>query len=167
MLPYLKAFFILSVFLVSYHLLYFSLNFLIWEGRMGRERKERVRAREKRREAWVILILFYFLSPILFKFMTSLETRESTISLTLTLTQRKYYFESVGFSHSVMSNSLQCHELQHTRPPCPSPTTAVHPNPCRSSQWCYPTISSSVIPFFSGLQSFPDQGLFKWVSSSH
>ena len=46
---------------------------------------------------------------------------------------------SVQFSHSVMSNSLLPHEPQHTRPPCPSPTPRVHPNPCPLSQWCHPT----------------------------
>ena len=62
---------------------------------------------------------------------------------------------SVQFSCSVMSDSLQSHELQHTRPPCPSPTPRVHPNPCPLSRWCYPTILSSVVPFSSYLQSFP------------
>ena len=66
---------------------------------------------------------------------------------------------SVQFSHTVMSDSLQPHELQHTRPPCPSPTPRVHPNPCPSSQQCHPTISSSVVPF-SCLQSFPASGSF-------
>ena len=59
-----------------------------------------------------------------------------------------------------MSDSLWPHELQHTRPPCPSPTPGVHPNPCPLSQWCNPTISSSVIPFSSCLQSFPASGSF-------
>ena len=58
-------------------------------------------------------------------------------------------------SHSVVSNSSRPHELQHARPPCPSPTFRVHPNPCPSSWWCHPTISSSVIPFSSCPQSFP------------
>jgi len=62
---------------------------------------------------------------------------------------------SIQFSRSVMSDSLWAYELQHTRPPCPSPTSAVHPNPCPSSRWCHLTISSSVIPFSSRLQSFP------------
>ena len=53
-----------------------------------------------------------------------------------------------------MSDSLGPHEPQHARPPCPSPTPRVHPNPCPSSQWCHPTISSSVVPF-SCPQSFP------------
>ena len=59
---------------------------------------------------------------------------------------------SVQFSHSVMSDSLVLHGLQHARPPCPSPTLS---NSCPLSQWCHPTISSSVIPFSSCLQSFP------------
>ena len=74
---------------------------------------------------------------------------------------------SVQFSHSVVSNSLRPHELQHTRPLCPSPTPGVHPNPCPSSRWYHPTISSSVVPFSSGLQLFQHQGLYKWVSSSY
>ena len=62
---------------------------------------------------------------------------------------------SVQFSHLVVSNSLWPCEPQHTRPPCPSPTLRVHPNPCPSSRWCHPTISSSVVPFSSYSQSFP------------
>ena len=65
------------------------------------------------------------------------------------------------FSHSVMSDSLRPHEPKHTRPPCPSPTSRVHPNPCPSIRWCHPTISSSVTPFFSCLQSFPASGSFQ------
>ena len=53
---------------------------------------------------------------------------------------------SVQFSHWVVSDSLRPHELQYARPPCPSPTPGVHPNPCPLYQWCHPTISSSVIP---------------------
>ena len=69
-------------------------------------------------------------------------------------------FSSVQFSPSVVSDSLRPHEPQHTRPPCPSPTPGVHPNPCPSSWWCHPTISSSVIPFSSCPQSFPASGSF-------
>ena len=65
------------------------------------------------------------------------------------------------FSHSVMSNSLQPHGLHHARPPCPSPTPGVYPNSCPLSQWCHPTISSSVVPFSSRLQSFPASGSFQ------
>ena len=64
------------------------------------------------------------------------------------------------FSHSVMSDSLQPHETQHARPPCPSPTPRVHPNPCPLCWWCHPTISSSVVPFSSCPQSFPASGSF-------
>ena len=59
-----------------------------------------------------------------------------------------------------MSDSLQPHGLQHARPPCPSPTPGVYSNSCPSSRWCHPTISSSVIPFSSRLQSFPASGSF-------
>ena len=65
------------------------------------------------------------------------------------------------FSRSVMSDSLRTHGLQHVRPPCPSPTPGVYPNPCPMSQWCHPTISSSVFPLTSCLQSFPATGSFQ------
>ena len=67
---------------------------------------------------------------------------------------------SVQFSRSVMSNSFRPHGLQHTRPPCPSPTPGVHPDSCPLSRWCHPTISSSVIPFSSCSQSFSASGSF-------
>ena len=60
-----------------------------------------------------------------------------------------------------MSDSLQPHEPQHTRPPCPSPTPTVHPNPCPLSWWCHQTISSSAVPFSSCPQSFPASGSFQ------
>ena len=71
-----------------------------------------------------------------------------------------------------MSDSLQPREPQHARPPRPSPTPGVHPNPCPLSQWCHPTISSSIVPFSSCPQSFPASGyfpmsqLFAWGSQS-
>ena len=68
---------------------------------------------------------------------------------------------SVQLSRSVVSDSLCPHERQHARPPCPSPAPGVHPNPCPSSQWRHPTISSSVVPFSSWLQSFPASGYFQ------
>ena len=68
---------------------------------------------------------------------------------------------SIQFSHSVMSDSLQHRRLQHARPPCPSPTPGVYSNSCPLSRWCLPTISSSVIPFSSCLQSFPVLGFFQ------
>ena len=77
----------------------------------------------------------------------------------------------VQFS-SVMSDSLRPHELQHARPPCPSPTPGVHPSSCTSSWWCHPAISSSVVPFSSCPQSLPASGsspmsqLFAWGGQS-
>ena len=67
---------------------------------------------------------------------------------------------SVQFSHSVVSDSLWPHGLQHTRPPCPSPTPGVYLDSCPLSWWCRPTISSSVVPFSACLQSFPASGSF-------
>ena len=61
---------------------------------------------------------------------------------------------------SIASDSLRPHESQHARPPCPSPTPGVYSNSCPLSQWCHPTISSSVIPFSFCLQSFPTSGSF-------
>ena len=75
---------------------------------------------------------------------------------------------SVQFSCSFVSYSLQPHESQHARPPCPSPTPGVHPNSCPLSQWCHPAISSSVVHFSScplsllALGSFPMSQLFTW-----
>ena len=68
---------------------------------------------------------------------------------------------SVQFSLSVMSNSLRPHRLQHARPPCPSPTPGVYSNSSPLSWWCHPAISSSVVPFYSCLQSFPASGSFQ------
>ena len=70
------------------------------------------------------------------------------------------FWESVQFSHSVMSYSLQAHGLQHARLPCSSSTPRACSNSCPSSRWCHPTISSSVVPFFSCLQTFPASGSF-------
>ena len=69
-------------------------------------------------------------------------------------------FSSVQFSHSVVSDPLWPHGLQHTRLPCPSPAPGVYSNSCPLSRWCHPNISSSVIPFSSCLQSFPASGSF-------
>ena len=78
----------------------------------------------------------------------------------------------IQFSLSVGSDSLKPHEPQHARPPCPSPTPRVHPNPCPLSWWCHPTILSSVVPFSPCPQSllesgsFPMSQLFAWGSQS-
>ena len=74
--------------------------------------------------------------------------------------KNSFRYSSVQFSRSVVSNSLRSYEPQHARPPCPSPTPGVHPNPCPLSRWCHPAISSSVIPFSSCPQSFPASGSF-------
>ena len=84
----------------------------------------------------------------------------------------KCTFSSVQFSRSVVSDSLRPHELQHARPPCPSPTPGVHPDSCPSSQWCHSAISSFVIPFSScpqslpASESFPMSQLFAWGGQS-
>ena len=97
------------------------------------------------------------------------------ISDHLTCLLRNLYagqFSSVQFSHSVVSDYLRPHELQHARPPCPSATPGVHSDSCPSSQWCHPAISSSVVPFSSGHQSlpasqyFPMSQLFAWGGQS-
>ena len=79
---------------------------------------------------------------------------------------------SVQFSHSVVSNSLQPHESQHPRPPCPSPAPGVYSHSCPLSWWCHPAISSSVVPFsscpqsLSASESFPMSQFFAWGSQS-
>ena len=70
-------------------------------------------------------------------------------------------FSPVQFSQSVMSDSLRSHGIQHTSHPCPSPTPGVYPNSCLLSQWCHPTISSSVITFYSCPLSFPGSESFQ------
>ena len=88
------------------------------------------------------------------------------------LTQPPGDFTSVLFSHSIISYSLQPHESQHARIPCPSPTSGVHSDSPSSSQWCHPAISSSVVPFSSCPQSlptsksFPMSQLFTWGDRS-
>ena len=83
-----------------------------------------------------------------------------------------WILSSVQFSHSVVSDSLQLHELEHARPPCPSPTLGVHSNSYPLNQWCRIDILSSAIPFFSCPQSlpasetFPMSQLFTWGSQS-
>ena len=94
------------------------------------------------RVGWTMILV----CPSLLHFQVSLSSRG---------------FSSVQFGCSVMSSCLWPHGLQHTRPPCPSPTPRVHPNPRPVSRWCHPTISSSVIPFSSCLQSFPASGSFQ------
>ena len=91
---------------------------------------------------------------------------------TCTRTCHSPCFSSVQFSCSVVSDSLRPYELQHARPPCPSPTPRVHSNSSPSSRWCHPAISSSVVPFSScpqsvpASESFPMSQLFTWCGQS-
>ena len=112
--------------------------------------------------SFIFWSLFYFLSDLISLFLLTLFFFPNSLKMV----------DSVQFSHSVMSNSLQPHESQHTRPPCPSPTPEVHSNSRESSQWCHPAISSSVIPLSSCPQSlpesesFPMSQLFAWGGQS-
>ena len=92
-------------------------------------------------------------SPISFCSLSEIH-----LFLRIMLTMETFIRTLFQFSCSVVSDSLWPHELQHARPPCPSPTPRVYPNSCSSSQWCHPVISSSVIPFYSCPQSFPASG---------
>ena len=84
----------------------------------------------------------------------------TSLSLSLFNMRPREEFSSVQFSRSVVSNSLRPHESQHARPPCPSPNPRAYSNSCPLRQWYHPTISSSVVPFSSCLQSFPASGSF-------
>ena len=84
-----------------------------------------------------------------------------TVSHWLSCCSSWFPVQSVQFSHSVVSDSLQPHGLQHARPPCPLPTPGVHSNSCPLSWWCHPAISSSVVTFSSCLQCFPASGSFQ------
>ena len=91
---------------------------------------------------------------IMLRYVPSIPTLRRTF-------YHEWIFSSVQFSHSVMSDSLRPHGLQHARPPCLLQTPGVYSNSCPLSWWCHPTISSSVIPFSSCLQCFPASGSFQ------
>ena len=103
---------------------------------------------------------------------TSLIIREMQIKTAMSYYLTLVRISSVQFSRSKVSISLQPHELQHARPPCPTPTPRVHSNSCPSSRWCHPAISSSVVPFsfcpqsFPASESFPVSQLFTWGGQS-
>ena len=92
--------------------------------------------------------------------------------MSCTISHVSIQFSSVQFCRLVVSYSLRPHELQHTRPPCPSTTPRVHSNSRPSSWWCHPAISSSVVPFSScpqslpASESFPMSQLFPWAGQS-
>ena len=100
------------------------------------------------------------------------DSLPSCVILSYLLNFSKPISSSVQLSRSVMSDSLQPHELQHARPPCPSPTPGVHSKSRPSSRWCHPAISSSVVPFSSypqslpASESFPMSQLFAWGGQS-
>ena len=93
------------------------------------------------------------------------QTEKKICNLIIRFSEAKIYrtsraISSVQFSRSVMSDFLWPHGLKHARPPCPSPTLRACSNSCPSSWWCHQTISSSVFPFFTCLQSFPGSRSF-------
>ena len=102
----------------------------------------------------------------------TLRSSETSITYLRSQAEPRFVISSVQFGRSVVSDFLWPHESQHARPPCPSPTPGVHPNPYSSSRWCHPTIPSSVVPFSSCSQSFPALGsfpmsqLFAWGGQS-
>ena len=132
----------------------------------------------------IIPSLWYWTTKTQKEQITNNEPQQSSTSLLLFFSHLLYWvgqkvssgfsvtFWPVQFSSSVVSISLQPHELQHARPPCPSPTPGVHSNSCPSNQWCHPAISSSVVPFSScpqslpALESFPMSQLFTWGGQS-
>ena len=117
------------------------------------------------REAWRAAIHGVAMSRAQVSDWTELKNKVSLLPLVPHLLLMEWWdqmpFSSVQFRHSVVSDSLLPHGLQHTRPPCPSPTPRVYLNLCPLSQWCLPTISSSVGPFSSHPQSFPVSGSFQ------
>ena len=118
----------------------------------------------------MILVFWMFIFAFL-QFTYGSLKKEDVLSIkeSLNLNQARYdeFLASVQFSCSVVSDSFWPHGLQHTRPPCPLPTPRVYSNSRPLSQWCHPTISSSIIPFSSRLQSFLASCLSQWVSSLH
>ena len=97
----------------------------------------------------------------------SSRPRDQTLICTVGRFFTVWATSSVQFSRSVMSDSVRPHELQHARPPCPTPTPGVHWDSRPLSQWCHPAISSSVVPFscpqsLPASQSFPISQLFTW-----
>ena len=112
-----------------------------------------------------------------FHFSSGIETYVFWISCCLSfsvyfLVSLEGQFSSVQFSHSVVSDSFQPHESQHARPPCPSPSPGVHSDSPPLSRWCYPAISSSIVPFSScpqslaASESFSVSQLFAWGGQS-
>ena len=103
----------------------------------------------------------YYLQIMLGFFPLSFPPLKTLFSFYSFITLGRYLISSVQFSHSVMSDSLRTHRLQHAWLPCPLPYPGAYPNSCPVRRWCHPTISCSVVPFSSRLQSFPASGSFQ------
>ena len=121
----------------------------------------------------IFFFLFAFVCSLIFNWtIIALQFCVSFSRTTWISSKYLHQFSSVQFSGSVLCDSLWPHDSQHTRPPCPSPTSRVHPIPCPSSQWCQPDTSSSVVPFSSCPQylpasgSFPMSQFFTWSDQS-
>ena len=112
-------------------------------------------------QVWDVLICFLYKFVVVLNNLVIINTRVNEVNIYL------WIISSVHFSRSVVSDSLQPREPQHARPPCPSPTPGIHPNPCPWSRWCHLTISSSVIPFSSCPQSLPASGSFPMSQLFH
>ena len=104
------------------------------------------------------MFLYVYVNYIYWYIYTHMYTCTSVWYINFIYINQFGAFLVVQFTHSVIPDSLLPHEPQHARPPCPSPTPRVHPNPCPSSRWCHPTIPSSVVPFSSCPPSFPASG---------
>ena len=113
---------------------------------------------------WTVFIIYSVLNQLL-----PAGHCESQCLLRLLAKQvfKYLFFSSVQFSHSVVSDSSRPRGLQHARLPCPSPTPGACSNSCPLSQWCHPTISSSVVPFSSAFNISQYQGLFQGITSLH
>ena len=107
----------------------------------------------------VMSLLFNMLTRFVIAFLPGSNCLSLVVGIIMPV--QNILFSLVQFSHSVMSNSLWLHGMQHARPPCPSPTPRVYTNSCPLSQWCHPTVSFSVITFSAHLQSFPAIGSFQ------
>ena len=101
------------------------------------------------------------------RFFTTNHPRSVQFSSVTELCEAPNHPSSVQFSHSVVSDSLPPHGLQHARLPCPLPTPEAYSNSFPSCRWCHPIILSSVVPFSSHLQSFPASGSFPMSQFSH
>ena len=109
---------------------------------------------------YLVLAKFFHISIWFIKAKSFLFPREMVYQSTANQENHTNRIFLLLFSHSVMSNSLGHHGLEHARLPCPSSTPRACSNSCPLSQWCHPTISSSAVPFSSRLQSFPASGSF-------